>query len=725
MLAATGWAAQPSAEPSRNDPTEANITLVTAGFLEHSQLAHHPLDPELAGKFLDRYLDDLDGSRSLLLQSDIAEFAAYRSNLAEAIHKDGDTSAAHAIFARLLKRLSQRTAYVTDLLRTEKLDFTRHDVYTFDRENTERPSDLPAAQNIWRQQIRAEYLQEKLAGKSPAEIVRTISRRKAHQLATMNALRGSEVLEMYLNALAHVYDPHTDYLGHEQMESLTIAMNLSLFGIGAALKSEDGYCKIHELLPGGPALRSGQLKPGDRILSVAQANEEPVDVTNMPISHTVDLIRGSKGTTVKLTILPASAAEGSLAKTVSLVRDEIKLEDQQAKARIMDMPTEKGRTLRLGVIDLPSFYAEMSGRTGTAPRSATADVARLLTKLKKEHVRGVILDLRGNGGGSLEEAIGLTGLFIRQGPVVQIRGLNGGVEVGSDKDSSVQYDGPLVVLTSRFSASASEILTGALQDYGRAVVVGDSSTFGKGTVQSILSLGTVMDQTGFSHAYDPGALKVTISKFYRPDGASTQLRGVASDIVLPSPSDLGDVNESSLKDPLPWDAVPPAPHEQLNWVKPYLDTLRERSRHRIDTEKAFTYLAEDIARLRKNLAEKSVSLNEAERRQEMAQIKAGQAARKQDDSEHPTPTTYEITLKNASSPGLPPPTSPKQSEANRVDATAPDALDKTAGKSPDSDILLHETLKILGDYTDLLGVEPKGARASHPPTNTSSAQSPG
>jgi carboxyl-terminal processing protease len=434
----------------------------------------------------------------------------------------------------------------------------------------------------------------------------------------------------------------------------------------------------------------------------------------------VDLIRGPKGTTVKLTILPASAAEGALTKTVSLVRDEIKLEDQQAKARVLDLPEEKGRTLRLGVIDLPSFYSEMGGRKGAAPRSATADVARLLTKLKKEHVCGVILDLRGNGGGSLEEAIGLTGLFIRQGPVVQIRGREGDVEVGADKDSSVQYDGPLVVLTSRFSASASEILAGALQDYGRAVVVGDPSTFGKGTVQSILSLRSVMDQTGFSHAYDPGALKITISKFYRPDGASTQLRGVASDIVLPSPSDLGDVNESSLRDPLPWDNVPPVSHEQLNRVKPYLSTLRERSRHRIDTEKAFTYLSEDLARLKKSLAEKSVSLNEAERQQEMAQRKARQVARKRDDLAYPTsePTTYEITLKNASSPGLPPPRSPKKSKMSErasADAMSPDALDEiTADKSPDRDILLYEATKILGDYIDLLGGQPKGPRLAGP-----------
>jgi carboxyl-terminal processing protease len=719
-LTTTAWGDQPAPKPSAADTTEATITLVTAGFLEHSQLAHHPLDTELAGKFLDLYLDDLDGSRSLLLQSDVKEFAVYRATLAEAIHKDGDTSAAHAIFARFLERLAQRAAYVTELLRNAKFDFTGQDIFAFDREHAERPRDLQAAQKLWRQQIRAEYLQEKLADKSPDEIVRALLRRKAHQLAAMKALRGNEVIEIYLNSLAHVYDPHTDYLGHEQMESLSIAMNLSLFGIGAALNTEDGYCKIHQLLPGGPALRSGQLRPGDRIVAVAQAGDEPVDVTDMPLPRTVELIRGPKGTRVKLTILPAGAADGTLTKTVSLVRDEIKLEDQQAKARILDLPPGKGRTLRLGVIDLPSFYADMGGRKGTEQRSATADVARLLAKLKKEHVRGVVLDLRGNGGGSLEEAISLTGLFIRQGPVVQTRGLEGQVEVGSDKDASVQYDGPLLVLTSRFSASASEILVGALQDYGRALVVGDSSTFGKGTVQSILPLGMMMDRAGFAHTYDPGALKVTMSKFYRPNGASTQLRGVVSDIVLPSPSDLGDVNESSLKNPLPWDAVPAVPHEQLNRVQPYLGALREKSRHRVDTEKPFTYLAEDVARLKKSLAEKSVSLNEATRRLEIAQLKARQEKQKQDELANPAmqATIYEITLKNAESPGLPPAMVAKQDD-KKDDKQGDKQGDKQsdregAAASSGNDILLHETMMILGDYVELLGMQPQGPRLAGP-----------
>jgi carboxyl-terminal processing protease len=719
------WGAQPKT-PAEPAATEANITQVTAGFLEQSQLAHHPLDTELAGKFLDRYLDELDGSHTVFLQSDIKEFSGYRATLSQDTQRRGDTSAAHAVFAGFLKRLAQRAAYTTRLLRTTKFDFTGHDTYDYDRENAERPQDLKAAEALWRQQLRAEYLQEKLADKRPEQIVRSLTRRRARLIATMKGLRSDEVLEIYLNALAHVYDPHTDYLGHEQLENLTIAMNLSLFGIGAALQTEDGYCKIRELLPGGPALRSGLLKPGDRIVAVAQARAEPVDITNMPLPRAVELIRGPKGTTVRLTILPAGAADGSLPKLVSLVRDEIKLEDQQAKARIMDLPTGPGRTLRLGVIDLPSFYADMGEPKGARSRSATADVARLLAKLNAERVRGVVLDLRGNGGGALEEAINLTGLFIRQGPVVQTRGLSGEIDVGADHDPAVQYDGPLIVLTSRFSASASEILVGALQDYGRAVVVGDSSTFGKGTVQSILPLAMVMDQAGFTHAYDPGALKVTISKFYRPSGASTQLRGVASDIVLPSPSDLGDVNESSLKNPLPWDAVPAVPHEQLNRAQPYLATLREKSLRRIKADKMFAFLAEDVAGIKKSLAEKSVSLNEGERRRELAEGKARQAEREREEQAHAMslPTTYEITLKNAAAPGLPPPLAAKPSAKPGTAATpeaeappAPDALDSSAPGQFSGDILLQETVKILADYVELLGGSSKARElvSPHPP----------
>jgi carboxyl-terminal processing protease len=697
------------ARPVDARTTEANITRVTTDILGHSQFSHHPLDNELAGRLLDRYLDALDGTRSLFLQSDVDEFAGYRANLAQATMATGDTTAAHAIFARYLQRLGQQVAFGSDVLRTTKLDFTGHDVYSFDRVHARRPADLTAAHELWRQQLRAEYLQEKLADKPVAQIGNTLIHRHEQQLRMMTGLHDDEILEAYLDALAHVYDPHSDYLGHEGMESLSIAMQLSLFGIGASLETEDGFCTIRELLPGGPAARSGLLKPGDRILAVAQAGKDAVDIVNMPLSRAVELIRGPKGTRVTLTVVAGAAAE-ALPRTVGLVRDEIKLADQAAKARIIDLPTAPGATMRVGVIDLPSFYAGSNDGSAASRRSATKDVARLLTKLKAENVRGIVMDLRKNGGGSLDEAITLTGLFIRKGPVVQTRAPDGSIEVGNDDDDKVAYDGPLVLLTSRFSASATEIMVGALQDYGRGVVVGDSSTFGKGTVQTIVGLGPLMDRAGLGHAYDPGALKVTISKFYRPSGASTQLKGVASDIVLLSPTDFSDVSESTLDDPLPWDVVPAKTYEHLNRVQPYLGALRQRSTGRVHSQAGFAYLKEDVDRLTKSLASKSISLNEADRRRELATEKARRAEheRAARASASAKPTAYDITLENVDAPGLPAPVK----SAARV-AAAGAASSKADGSlmdgPADADVLLDEGEQILADYIGLLHPPAAGA----------------
>jgi carboxyl-terminal processing protease len=695
--------------------TEANITRLTAGVLERSQFAHHPLDDELAGKFLDRYLDALDGNRSLFTQGDLDVFASFRGTLPQATRTTGDTRPAHDIFARYLERLEDRTSYVTKLLRSEKFTFTTPETFTFDREKAERPLDATQAQALWRQQVRFEYLQEKLTDKRPQQIVTTLSRRYAQQLRTMKQLKRDDVLEVYLNSLAQVYDPHSDYLGHQQMETFSMSMNLKLFGIGAVLRNEDGYTKIQELVPGGPAARSGQLKPGDRIVAVAQGNKEAVDITNVPITHAVEKIRGPKGSTVVLTVLPAGAAEGATPRKVVLVRDEIKLEEQESKARILEWPTEEGKTLRLGVIDLPSFYAEMAGGDAGSRRSASADVLRLLTKLKAEGVEGIALDLRRNGGGSLEEAIKLTGLFIRSGPVVQTRGPEGDVDLGNDTDPTVQYDGPLVVLTSRFSASASEILAGAVRDYGRAVVVGDPATFGKGTVQTLMPLAPLMDRNGLSYAYDPGALKITIRKFYRPGGDSTQVRGVPSDIVLPSATGMSKMSEKSLPNPLAWDSVPPARFQTVNRVQPYLATLKERSARRVAAAKDFEFLREEIALFEKSLAEKSVSLNEAERRREMAETKALRK-RRAEQAKLLKPariTTYEIRLKNAASAGLPPPmavaagkTAQASSPKKGNDAKG-DHAEEAAAEGPMLDeITLNESLRILADYVRLTGENP-------------------
>ena len=430
-------------------------------------------------------------------------------------------------------------------------------------------------------------------------------------------------------------------------------------------------------------------------------------MVNMPLSQTVQMIRGPKGSTVALEVVPAGATDGSLPKTVSIVRDQVKLEDQEAKARIVDVPTSHGSTVRLGVIDLPSFYADMGGPEAAEHRSATADVARLLGKLKAEHVAGVVLDVRRNGGGSLDEAISLTGLFIRKGPVVLTKGQAGDVEVGADKDPAVLYDGPLVVLTSRFSASATEIMAGALQDFGRALIVGDTSTFGKGTVQSILPLARIMDQMGLAHSYDPGALKVTISKFYRPSGASTQLRGVASDIVLPSTTDRSDVSESSLKDPLPWDVVPSARYTALNLVKPYVSALRDKSARRVAANRDFEFVRGDIARLKGLLATKSVSLNEADRRREMAQDKERDDARELVDRARRAkmPSSYAITLENASAPGLPSPLAAANTATplSKAGSAANGKSDpSTVQSSLDDDVVLDESERILADYVDLL-----------------------
>jgi carboxyl-terminal processing protease len=730
-LGAVALAGPQAQRPPDVQATEANVTRLTTSILERSQFAHHPLDSELAGKFLDGYLDALDGRRSLFQQADVDEFAVYRPTLAQ-VTREGNTTAAHAIWRRYLQRLQERTAYLSQQLKTTSFDFTGKDSYVFDREQAKRPRDLAAQHAGWRQELRAEYLEEKLRDVPAKKIVSTLTRRYEQQQRTVQGLREDDVLEAYLNALAHVYDPHSDYLGHEQMESLSIAMNLSLFGIGAVLESADGYTTIREVLPGGPAGRSAILQPGDRIVAVAQAGKDPVDIINMPLSRAVELIRGPKGSKVTLTIIPASAPEGSTPKLVALVRDEIQLEDQQAKARIVDLPSAQGSVLRIGVLDLPSFYADMGSPNAKGRRSVTADVARLLAKLQAEHVQGLIVDLRRNGGGSLEEAITLTGLFIPKGPVVQTRGPDGAVEVDADTDPTQLYAGPLVLLTSRLSASASEILAGALQDYGRAVVVGDSSTFGKGTVQSVLPLAQIMDKSGLAHSYDPGALKITIRKFYRPGGASTQMRGVESNIVLPSTTDFSAVSESAMKDPLPWDSVAGAVYAREDRVSPYVDSLRQKSAQRIAGAQDFVYLAEDIALLRKNLASKTISLNEAERRKELAEGKARQAAR---DKERATrhaqrPATYEITLKNAGTPGLPPPVAapapplaktegaaPADASSGAAGATgaagapnapnaanaanAPNAASDPTPPAPKDDIILNEAQRILADYVDL------------------------
>src|SRR5688572_28404940 len=754
--------------PLTAGPNESNIARVVSLILERGHYLRQPLDDEVSSKFLDRYLDSLDGLHFYFTKEDVNEFEKYRTQLDDLTAKEGDMAPARVIFTRFLERLQQQYKYVTNLLATEKFDFTGDDRFVFNRKTAPRPKDMDEAHQLWRDRLRHEYLSEKLsigrpeeiakavvdklkAKQTPKEAVKSIedkmSAEKAQEIAKLiegmskekpeaiakaiqtkleaeNAgeikkivtrrytriLRmyrefdNDDVLQYYLTALARVYDPHSDYMPKSELENFSIGMKLSLFGIGALLQSEDGFCKIKELKP-GPAMRSKLLKPNDKIVGVAQGEDEFVDVVDMKLNKVVELIRGPKGSKVRLNVVPADAADPSVRKVVSLVREEIKLEDQEAKAKIIELPQGKDKLIRLGVIDLPSFYSafELEGqKSGSEGKSTTIDVARLIRKLVNEHIAGVVLDLRRNGGGSLEEAINLTGLFIKEGPVVQVKGPEGEPIIERDRESQVFYDGPLIVLTSRFSASASEILAGALQDYGRALVVGDSSTHGKGTVQSLLQLAPYMRQRGLGSTNNPGALKITIRKFYRASGSSTQLKGVVPDIVLPSVNNHMEVGEGALENPLPWDTITPANYTKLNRVEPLLPELRKRSDTRVAIDRDFGYIREDIDRYKKLVAEKSVSLNEAQRLQEKLESEERTKARKKDLASRPElpGKTYEITLKQVDEPGLPAPLS-KTNQTAKVEGTNDVKVARTEGTPEDHeeasedktplDITLEET----------------------------------
>src|SRR5579883_1957772 len=625
-------------EPGASD---AQIAYTTAKMLKDFHFLHLDFDAALSSKFLDTYINTYDPQHLHFLQSDLAEFEPYRTQLGVLTRENRDTRPAYVIFNRFMERLGERTEYSKQLLHNEYFDFSGKDRISLNRKTAPFPKDMEEAHQLWRERVRYEYLEEKLNRESPKALARFMAARHtllAFALAPTDFRRGivdyidtrynriwrnfsewesDKVLETYLTALARLYDPHSDYEDKDTLNNFSIQMSLSLFGIGALLEQDDdGYCKIRSLTPGAPAARSKKLKPGDRIVAVAQGTNEPVDVVQMPLTKVVDQIRGPKGTDVVLTIIPADASDTSTHATVKITREEIKLEDQQAKAKIVELTGDDGRTNKLGIIDLPSFYASFSvvgSRSRGEIKSATLDVDRLLTKLEENHVDGVILDLRHNGGGSLPEAIDLTGLFIKDGPVVQVKSSDNSVQVDEDRDPHVQYGGPLVVLTSRFSASASEIVAGALQDYGRALVVGGDSTHGKGTVQSMSQLATYLYLDGnpadmevlrsLTSPADLGALKYTTNKFYRITGSSTQLKGVVPDIVLPSSYDYMETEEAREENAMPWDTIASTKYDKLNMVQPYVAELEKRSAKRVAASQDFAYVREDIDLVKKTMSD--------------------------------------------------------------------------------------------------------------------------
>jgi carboxyl-terminal processing protease len=758
-------------------PDDGRIAYVTARLMEQGHYSQHKFDDEYSARMLHLYLESLDPQHMHFLQSDLDKFEPYRNRLDELTLRRGDTWPAYEIFTTFRQRLEQRTAYVEELLKAGKFDFSKDERVMLNRKDQSAPAEMAAARQIWRDRLRFEFLQEKLArvsekkkpvkvsksesgaaeagwksdvgwktnavikidpgtnavsgaaksGNPPAsdvkpkktedeEIAELLGKRYRRNLHIFQEMDRDDVIEIYLTALTHSYDPHSDYFGKSQMEQFRISMNLALFGIGAQLQlDDDGYCKIKQLMPGGPAIKSEKIKEDDRIVAVAQSNSPPVDVVGMNLNKTVQLIRGTKGTEVTLTL----ESDGSTERhDVTLIRDEIPLEDQQAKAKIIDLPAAGDAAVRVGVIDLPSFYAPVNfARSAGAPEAhyTSVDVALLIKKMKEQGVRGIVLDLRRNGGGSLEEAIKLTGLFIKEGPVVQVCGHDGEPTVDSDTDPAVLWDGPLVVLTSRFSASASEIVAAALQDYGRALLVGDVSTHGKGTVQSLNPLQNYLRMSEMETTNDPGTLKFTIKKFYRASGASTQFEGVLPDIVLPDILNVAkDIGEKSLDYPLPWDTIESAKYDKLDRVAPYLAELKKDSDLRLAKSKDFGYIREDIAQYLKRQADKTVSLNLKERLKEKAEDDARQKARDKERLARtaPEPKVYAISLKQAEEDGLPAPLSKTNSLAGgkstgdiiaaHTAAVAGDDEGDDSDKAPTVDATLDETEAILVDYLHLL-----------------------
>jgi len=735
-----------------DEPDPGQIEISVARLMEQGHYSRRKVDEKIGQQLLKNYLEALDYNRVYFTQKDVDGFTAkYGSTLDNDILL-GNPDPAFKIFKTYRQRVEERIAKAKELLKG-KFDFTGEQMIEVDRKKAPWPKDDADAERIWRERLEGELLQETLnknssataaapEAKTPApekkpdaaakpETVATpekspterIAKRYDQMLRNLHELNNEDIIKGFLTTLAQTYDPHSEYMSRSELENFSINMRLSLVGIGAVLQSEDGYAKIRELVTGGPAAKDGRLKVGDRVTGVAQGDKEFVDAVDMKLDKVVEMIRGKKDTIVRMQVIPVGDDPG-IRKVIEIKRDEIKLKEQEAKAEIIERPNPDGTTQRLGWIVLPSFYADME-RSGSAnAKSTTKDVLALLNRLKSEGITGLVMDLRRNGGGSLEEAVNLTGLFIKRGPVVQAKDSNGAIHVSKDRDSSVAWDGPMLVLCNRLSASASEIFAAALQDYNRAVVVGDQNTFGKGTVQTMLEIGKIMPFLG-SGGNEAGALKLTIQKFYRIAGGSTQLRGVESDLKLPSPYDNPEIGESSLKGPLPYDTVDPVPFEKVeqSLFKP---ELRTRSGLRIGADQEFRYIMEDLDRVKQRLAENKLSINEKTRRAELAEDKERRAARTAERAKIKVtpPKAYTVTLENVGKPEL------QLVAADQKEKDAKDKLAKAeaAAKASDDDDaddeedvsskpsggdpIKLETLSILSDLIDLQRNGGKAATAS-------------
>ncbi len=705
-----------------DEPDSGQVLISVGRLLERGHFSGQRLDDKVSARFLKNYVEALDYYRLYFTQTDIDGFnTRYATSLDDDVLL-GNPDPAFTIYNVYKKRVETRVARVKELLKKGyKFDSDR--TIEIDRKNAPWPKDEAEAERLWRDRLEGELLQETLNKHAVDTPVKVLTRRYDQLLRNLNEQTKEDVVKIFLSVLSQTYDPHSEYMSRSELENFSINMRLSLVGIGAVLQSEEGYAMIKELVPGGPASKDGRLKVGDRVTAVAQGEKDFVDAVDMKLDKVVEMIRGKKNTVVRLQVFPAAATDPSIRKVIEITRDEIKLKEQEAKAEIIERPGPDGRTQRLGWIVLPSFYADMEKSGAAGAKSTTKDVLALVNRLKQEKVDGIVMDLRRDGGGSLEEAVNLTGLFIKQGPVVQARDSNGSITISKDRDPSVAWDGPLLVCTNRLSASASEIFAAALQDYNRAVIVGDQNTFGKGTVQTMLEIGRIMPFLG-GGTNQAGALKLTIQKFYRVAGGSTQLRGVESDIKLPSLYDHNSIGESALKGPLPYDTVEPVDFAKLD--RPlFKSELKQRSAARVALDPEFRYLSEDFEKATARLAENTISLNKEARQHEIDEQKALKERREAERAKvkMPEQKAYALPLDAVTKPVLElVKIKTKADDGEEVKKTEPgakipaaneeDEEEEQEAKNAGRDPVKAEALNILTDLIQLQRGSPKKETAS-------------
>lgn len=608
-------------------PDQGEAGLWASRYLSRFHYKPTPLDTTMSQQIFDRYLDALDGERLFFTQADVDRFKPARDTLDKAIETK-DLTVPFAMYNLYLQRVDARVADVRKLIGNGITDFSKDESYKYDRAKLPWPATGADLDEVWRLRIKNDWLRLKLAGKADKDIRETLDKRYAQYIDRVRKVSSEDVFQTFMNAYATAIEPHTNYLGPRASENFDISMKLSLEGIGAVLTPDEDYTAIREIVTGGPAALTGKVNVGDRIVAVGQGASGPmVDVVGWRLDDVVAKIRGPKDTTVRIEIIPADAGPDGKHEIVPIVRKRVRIEDQAAKKSVIEV-TDGDVKRRIGVISLPTFYQDFEARRQGDPdyRSATRDVAKLLGELKADNVDGVLVDLRNNGGGSLAEATDLTGLFVKPGPVVQVRNASGKIEVENSTADDVAWDGPLAVVINRVSASASEIFAAAIQDYGRGIVIGEPS-FGKGTVQFLLDL----DRFARNEKPTFGELKMTTAQFFRIDGGSTQLRGVTPDITFPLTIDAGDFGESSYDNALPWSSIPAAQFSRVGDVSGVIPQLVARHEARVAKNQQWQDYVSDLAETRKLRAEKSLSLNEEARRKEREEQDAKQKARKARD----------------------------------------------------------------------------------------------